>query len=262
MEFPIDASNTEDDYFRRWKYPSYNFTLAAFWSPFLVKFQKVHAELYNIYLDESDEKWSTQIEEFDYVIINTGQWYFRPSMYYENHRLVGCRFCQMGNVTDLPRTYGYRRALRTAFRAIKSLKTYKGITFLRTYAPSHFENGEWNKGGNCLRKWPFRSNETTLAGDGLELYLTQMEEFSAAEREGKKEGLRFRLLDTTQAMLLRPDGHPSSYGHWPHENVTLFNDCVHWCLPGPIDSWSDFMLHMLKMEGRRSREEKLQRNRK
>jgi hypothetical protein len=96
-----------------------------------------------------------------------------------------------------------------------------------------------------------------LEGINFELYMTQLEEFKLAEKEGKKRGLRFRLLDTTQAMLLRPDGHPSRYGHWPHENVTLYNDCVHWCLPGPIDTWNDFLLEMLKMEGVRSYEEKL-----
>lgn len=62
----------------------------------------------------------------------------------------------------------------------------------------------------------------------------------------------------TQAMLLRPDGHPSKYGHWPNANVVLYNDCVHWCLPGPIDTWSDFLLHMLKLEGRRALEENIQ----
>lgn len=84
-----------------------------------------------------------------------------------------------------------------------------------------------------------------------------MEEFRRAEAEGRRRGLKYRLLDMTQAMLLRPDGHPSKYGHWPDEKVTLYNDCVHWCLPGPIDAWSDFLLEMMKMEARRSRMEKL-----
>ena len=96
-----------------------------------------------------------------------------------------------------------------------------------------------------------------MEGPNLELYMTQIEEYRAAEREGQKRGLKFRLLDSTQAMWLRPDGHPSRYGHWPNANVTLYNDCVHWCLPGPIDSWSDFLLEMLKMEGTRKYEEKL-----
>jgi hypothetical protein len=149
---------------------------------------------------------------------------------------------------DLKIHYGYRKAFRTAFKAINSLKNYKGITYLRTFAPSHFENGLWNQGGNCVRTKPFRSNEIKLEDQNLELYMAQVEEFRKAEKEGKKRGLRYRLLDTTQATLLRPDGHPSRYGHWPHENVTLYNDCVHWCLPGPIDTWNDFLLEMLKRE--------------
>jgi hypothetical protein len=152
--------------------------------------------------------------------------------------------------------HGYRRAFRTAFKAINNLKNFKGITFLRTFSPSHFENGLWNQGGNCVRTKPFRSNETQLEGFNLEFYMIQLEEFKIAEKEARKKGKKFRLFDTTQATLLRPDGHPSKYGHWPNENVTLYNDCVHWCLPGPIDTWSDFLLDMLKMEGVRSAEER------
>ncbi|KAL0396643.1 UNVERIFIED_CONTAM: protein trichome birefringence-like 19 [Sesamum calycinum] len=186
-----------------------------------------HTGLFNLYLDEYDDSWTTQIDEFDYVIINAGHWLTRTAVYYENGRVAGCRYCQLPDVTDLPTTYGYRRVFRTAFKAINERENFKGVVFLRTFAPSHFENGLWNAGGNC--------------------------EFRAAEKEGKK---RLRLLDTTQAMLLRPDGHPSRYGHWPNENVTLYNDCVHWCLPGPIDSWADLLLHMMKMEARRWHEER------
>ncbi|KAF5958460.1 hypothetical protein HYC85_005685, partial [Camellia sinensis] len=215
--------------------------------------------LFNLYLDEPDNTWTTQISEFDYVIISAGHWFYRPALYYENRHLVGCRFCQLDNITDLPMYYGFRRAFRTAFKAINNLKDFKGITYLRTFAPSHFEGGLWNQGGNCVRKRPFMSNEKQLEGEDLELYMTQVEEYRVGERKGREKGLRYRLLDTTQAMLLRPDGHPSIYGHWAHENVTLYNDCVHWCLPGPIDTWSDLLLEMLKREGRRSYEESIER---
>ncbi|KAF5190502.1 trichome birefringence-like [Thalictrum thalictroides] len=169
-------------------------------------------------------------------------------MFYENSQIVGCHYCLDKKISDLSFYYSYRKAFRTAFRAINSLKNYKGITFLRTFAPSHFENGLWNEGGNCVRKRPFRGNETHLDSRDLELYTTQLEEFKFAEREGVKKGLKFRLLDTTQATLMRPDGHPSQYGHRAEENVTMYNDCVHWCLPGPIDTWNDFLLEMLKIE--------------
>ncbi|KAJ4961555.1 hypothetical protein NE237_021465 [Protea cynaroides] len=256
--YPVDVSYTQDEYFKRWHYPTYNFTLATFWTPYLVKAKEADPNgpprtgLFNVYLDEFNEEWTPQIEQFDYVIISAGIWFSRPTMYYEKGQLKGCYYCFKENVTDLSMYYGYRRAFRTAFKAINSLPNYKGLTFLRTFSPEHFENGLWNQGGNCLRTKPFMSNETQLEGRGLELYMIQMEEFNIAEREGRKRGLHHRLLDTTQATLLRPDGHPSSYGHWPNEKVTLYNDCVHWCLPGPIDGWNDFLLEMLKGEGRKS----------
>ncbi|XP_048434006.1 protein trichome birefringence-like 19 [Pyrus x bretschneideri] len=263
VEYPIDVSTTEDQRFIRWKYTSYNFTMATFWTPHLVKSKEAtytdgptKTGLFELYLDEFDEAWTTQINEFDYIILAAGHWFFRPMVYYENRKITGCNYCLLDNVPDLGKHYGHRKAFRTAFKAINSLENYKGITYVRTFAPSHFENGIWNEGGNCLRTKPYKSNETRLEGLNLELYMIQIEEFRKAEKEGRKKGLKYRLLDTTQATLLRPDGHPSRYGHWPNENVTLYNDCVHWCLPGPIDTWSDFLLEMLKMEGMRSAEEK------
>lgn len=259
VEYPIDESPTTDEHFKRWKYVSYNFTLAYYWSPFLVRSEErdadgpTHTGLFNMYLDEPDESWSTQIDDFDYVILNAGHWFTRTAVYYERKRIVGCRYCQLPQFTDLPMTYGYRRAFRTAFKAINERENFKGVTFMRTFAPSHFENGPWNAGGDCVRKRPFRSNETILEGQNLDLFMIQLEEFRTAAKGDKT----FRFMDMTLPMLLRPDGHPSKYGHWPEENVVLYNDCVHWCLPGPIDTWADFLMHMIKMEARRSHKEKL-----
>ncbi|XP_030469091.2 protein trichome birefringence-like 19 [Syzygium oleosum] len=263
VEYPIDISHTTDENYKRWRYVTYNFTLANFWTPHLVKSAETDPNgptktgLFSLHLDEADDKWISEAEEFDYLIVSAGHWFYRPLVFYENNKIVGCHFCLLENVPDLTKFYGYRKAFRTAFKAINALKNYKGITYLRTFAPSHFEGGIWNQGGNCLQTRPSRSNETTLADENLELYMIQVEEFRKAEEDARERGLKYRLLDTTQATLLRPDGHPSRYGHWPHENVTLYNDCVHWCLPGPIDTWGDFLLEMLKTEGRRSREEKL-----
>lgn len=60
----------------------------------------------------------------------------------------------------------------------------------------------------------------------------------------------FRLLDTTGMSLLRPDGHPGPYRH-PNpfaevkDKSSVQNDCLHWCLPGPIDSWNDVMVETI-----------------
>lgn len=130
--------------------------------------------IFSLYLDEFDENWTTQVEGFDYLILSSGHWFFRSLLYYENHQLSGCHYCLLPNVTDRTMFYGYRKAFRTAFKAINSLSNYKGITYLRTFAPSHFEGGIWNEGGNCLRTKPFKSNETTLDGANLEFYMIQV----------------------------------------------------------------------------------------
>ncbi|KAK0584212.1 hypothetical protein LWI29_009321 [Acer saccharum] len=257
VTYPEDISykyTSNTDYFKRWFYADYEFTIAALWSPFLVEASDADTNghslnsLMNLYLDKADEAWVREVESFDYVIISAGHWFFRPLIYYEKNQVIGCHNCNIQNMTALPKYYGYRMAFRTAFRTLRRLKKYKGITFLRTFSPSHFENGDWNKGGNCVRTRPFTSQEMKLDGYIMEFYLTQVEELKAAEKQGKRKGLKFGLLDTTEIMLLRPDGHPSNYGHSLHQNMTL-TDCVHWCLPGPIDTWNEFLLDtMLKNE--------------
>lgn len=248
VEFPVEVAYPKDQQSKQYKYHNHNFTLANFWSPFLVKAiepnKTINSKLFTLYLDEFDESWTKKIEQFDYVIISGGHWFFRPSTLYEESQPIGCHYCSLSNTTELT---GYRKAFRTAFRAMYSLKNYKGVTFLRTFAPSHFENGLWNEGGDCVRKRPYMRNETYLDGTDLDLYTAQLEEFKFAQEEGVKRGLKFRLLDTTQAMLRRPDGHPSKYGR--AANLDWPSDCVHWCLPGPIDTFNDLLFEMMKREG-------------
>nr|XP_016447673.1 PREDICTED: protein trichome birefringence-like 19 [Nicotiana tabacum] len=250
--YPVDVSNTTDLENKRWEYRDYNFNMSMFWAPYLVRAEKTEPnniyQPFNLYLDEPDESWTTKIQSFDYVIISAGHWFFRPTMFYLNHSLIGCLFCSQANVSQLTSYFSYQRAFQTAFRAINSLENYKGVTFLRTFAPSHFEDGVWDKGGDCVRTVPFKRNEKVLDEYNLDFYKIQLQELEVAQKEGENRGLKFRLFDATQAMLLRADGHPSKYGHWQNPNVTVRKDCVHWCLPGPIDVWNDFLLQLLKRE--------------
>ncbi|CAH9090976.1 unnamed protein product [Cuscuta europaea] len=254
VTIPLDISDTADTNRKRFMYREYNFNITMFWSPYLVKtgelFSEVNSNPFNLYLDEIDESWTTKIKDFDYVIINAGHWFFRPTIFFLEGKLIGCLYCQDPNVTHLTSAFSYRWALKTAFRAVNSLENnFKGVAFLRTFAPQHFENGPWDQGGDCARKEPFkRSDSAALSEFRFDSYDIQREEFRIAEEEGRKKGVRLRLFDVTQAMLLRPDGHPNKYGHRPEPNRTYHNDCVHWCLPGPIDAWSDFFMELLKRE--------------
>ncbi|XP_073136796.1 protein trichome birefringence-like 19 [Henckelia pumila] len=247
---PVDVSKPDNPY-SSWKYESYNFTVVNLRSPFLVRFDEPAAAntgIFQLYLDELDESWTSQIDDFDYIILSFGHWYSRSAVYHQKRRVVGCHGCHDPNITRTPPTHSLGVALRAAFEAINSRRSFHGTTFLRTFSPSHFE-GEWREGADCPRRRPFTRNETALEGFFLDVYETQLKEYFRVVERGKMN--KFRLLDLTRAMLMRPDGHPSRYGHGPDKRTAgTINDCLHWCLPGPIDSWSDFLLHMIKMEQR------------
>ncbi|XP_027076622.1 protein trichome birefringence-like 19 [Coffea arabica] len=249
---PVDNSYTADPRFRQWFYAEYNFTLAIFWSVHLVKSEDADTNIYpvtsqTLYLDEVDEIWANHIEKFNYVIISAGQWFLRPLVYYRKGKLIGCYACNKRKITGLSMYYGYQMAFRTSFTTLLNLEKFKGTTFLRTISPQHYENGGWNTGGTCVRTRPIAKDEIRFEEYFLKLYSTQVAELIAADGKGKKRGLKFRILDPTDMMAERADGHPNHYGHGPGANFTNA-DCVHWCLPGPIDTWNEILLQVLQSE--------------
>lgn len=154
--------------------------------------------------------------------------------------------CRKEHATDLNLYYAYRMAFRTTFKTLLTLPKFKGSVFMRTVTGSHVDHGggNWTEDGDCAWTRPSRREEVKTDEVISEMYSIQVEEFWAAEREGREKGLKFGLLDISEPMSLRPDGHPNRYGHWPHEK-TRRPDCLHWCLPGPVDMWNEMLLQMM-----------------
>ena len=50
----------------------------------------------------------------------------------------------------------------------------------------------------------------------------------------------FRVLDITRMSEFRADAHPSTTGGKKHD------DCMHWSLPGPTDTWNDLLASSLE----------------
>ncbi|CAN6207983.1 unnamed protein product [Urochloa humidicola] len=250
VAYPKDISKTANPEFRTMHYESHNFTVAIFWSPFLVRGYQPdpRRHMWAIHLDEPD---AAAIAGFDRVVISAGNWFTRPAVFYEAGRVVGCHYCLLPGVPDLTHRHSLRMAFRAALGFLVAARSgFGGTVILRTLSPtSHFKGGEWDKGGDCRRTRPAAAAEARVRMAGLDgdFHAAQVEEFARAKAAAEAAGGRMRLAltDTTAAMELRPDGHPSRYGHWAHENVTLYNDCIHWCLPGPIDAWNEMLLQML-----------------
>ncbi|KAF3792032.1 hypothetical protein EJ110_NYTH12394 [Nymphaea thermarum] len=118
------VSKGTDEKCKRWHYTTYNFTIQALWSEFLVNGKKHgpgNTGVSSGYLDDPGERWVHKLQEFHYAINSAGHWFLRP-----------------GSKLSADRSSAARPA-------INGMKNFKGITNLRTSAPSHFENGTWNK---------------------------------------------------------------------------------------------------------------------
>ncbi|CAI9111346.1 OLC1v1011555C1 [Oldenlandia corymbosa var. corymbosa] len=254
---PLDLSPNEDKKWgnQHWLYKDYNFKISFYWAPFLVRSEKTDPNnahgSYNLYLDEYHEKWTSKIEGSNYIIMSAGQWFMKTNMLYENGSLIGCGDCnnrQDNNMTQFPVFFGYQKAIQTALGGINRSKKFKGLTFLATINPTHFEGGAWNEGGDCVRTRPFKRNETDLPPHLGEMRRIQVQELKAAEQEGRPvKGIKFMLIDITNAMLMRPDGHPGKYGRQPGL-IDYPPDCVHWCTPGPVDTWNEILLQLIWRE--------------
>ncbi|XP_050238686.1 protein trichome birefringence-like 25 [Mercurialis annua] len=240
-----------------WRFPAHNFTLSVIWTPFLIKadifedMNGVSSSEIQLHLDQLDPKWTDQYKNYDYVVIAGGKWFLKTAIYYENNTIIGCHYCPGKNLTELGFDYAYRRALRLIFDFI-TLADHRPFIFFRTTTPDHFENGEWFSGGTCNRTLPFKEGEVDIRDVDASMRDIELEEFeraTAATLGGADKGMILKLLDTTRLSLLRPDGHPGPYRQFEpfakDKNAQVQNDCLHWCLPGPIDTWNDLVMEMI-----------------
>ncbi|KAI5065957.1 hypothetical protein GOP47_0018581 [Adiantum capillus-veneris] len=242
VESPQNLYSDERGKAFTWHFPSHNFTLANIWSPFLVN-HSVEQNLYKLYLDVPDMAWTSQLRQYDVAIISTGYWYFRPSLYYLKNGVLGANSYAQLNITTIKLVPTLKVALKRVFKYIA--KEYKGIVMLRTVTVDHFEHGSWNDGGICNRTSPYAETDNLLSMPWMnsEINKVQIEEFEKSAARSR-EPWRYEILNVTYSAFLRPDGHPGPYRiQEPSEPVF---DCLHWCLPGPIDMWNQLVLHTIQ----------------
>ncbi|XP_059639820.1 xyloglucan O-acetyltransferase 4-like [Cornus florida] len=248
---PTEVDKDGEDRSQTMYFYSHNFTLVFIPTTFLVTSEERFINgssfgPFNLHLDRIDNKWSQKLQGSDYAIISDAHWFFRPNYIYEGGILIGCVYCSDLNVTHFGLDFAFRKVFRTTLEFISGCKECKGLTTLvRTFSPAHFENGAWNAGGYCNKTSPLGEGEINLGGFEWELRTVQVEEVERV-RKGGQRGQRFVELDVTMAMLMRPDGHPGP--HYGNQQMTGINDCLHWCLPGPIDAWNDLLMAVLKKE--------------
>ncbi|KAM7269449.1 hypothetical protein ACFE04_024946 [Oxalis oulophora] len=252
----------EDNKFRRWHFDSHNFTISIYWSPFLVhgiEKSKDGPDHNELYLDRVNERWAKDLGHIDTIVFSIGHWFLHPAVYFEGDSVLGCHYCPGLNHTEIGFYDVLRKAVKTTFKTVSERTRSNGNqidVLLTTFSPSHFE-GDWDKAGACPKTMPYRRGEKLLQGMDAEIRNIEIEEVQSAKQF---EDLRVEALDVTQLSLMRPDSHPGPYMYpFPFANGVperVQNDCVHWCLPGAIDTWNEMLLEVVKKWTITSRGEK------
>lgn len=231
---------------KTWFFPLHNITMGLIWAPFLVESTESQSKSnLQLMLDVPDNTWASQYHKYDYISVSVGQWFLKDTVFWENGKKIGCHNCKNKNLPELGMDYSYRRALETAFSFMACTDHKPELVVLRTWTPDHFEYGKWYNGGVCNRTEPFKEGQYSPDPVDAMMHKVEIEEY----KKGLKIGLPLRLHDTYHMSMLRPDAHPGPYRKpYPDISKKPQNDCLHWCLPGPIDTWNELLMNIMLSE--------------
>ena len=117
-EAPIDVYKDAKDRFRTWFFPRNNFTLMMLWTRFLVKDVQKEVEVFDLHLDQVDERWALNVSHglVDFAIVSDSQWFFKKNYLYEGDKLIGCIDCNETNVPEFGVEFAIGKAFQTAVR--------------------------------------------------------------------------------------------------------------------------------------------------
>lgn len=254
VEVPVSRGSKK---MHKWVFRSHSVTIIRIWSAWLVHSSNeasdlAPADFTKVHLEVPDEMYMEVLSKLDVLVISSGHWFGKKSVYVSGSNVSGTPIGKQKQLlAKLKNWDALAISMRTVLKAVTSNPDYNGLTILRTYSPDHYEGGNWNTGGSCTGKTqPVRSS----IGSGTRpMYRVQLEAFAEAERNITNKS-KLRLMDITPVFQHRADGHPGPYRNMEQPVKVIERsrrgqpppqDCLHWCMPGPIDTWNEFLLEML-----------------
>lgn len=211
-----------------------------------------------LHLDAPDEDFMQYIPTFDVVVLSSGHWFAKQSVYVLNNEVVGGQLWwpDKSRPMKVNNVEAFGISTETILTSIATHPNYTGLTILRTYSPDHYEGGAWNTGGSCTGKVkPLSPGELVENGFTDTMHKKQVTAFDSAIKKGTNKS-KLRLLDITKPFSYRHDGHPGPYRSPDPNKVTKRGpdgrpppqDCLHWCMPGPVDTWNELVLEIIRVE--------------
>ncbi|XP_059306298.1 protein YLS7 [Lycium ferocissimum] len=230
---------------QRYYFRSTSTMIVRIWSSWLVNqtsgpLDFAPAGVVKLHLDVPDDGFMQYIPQFDVVVLSSGHWFAKQSVYVLNNEIVGgqlwwpdkSRKMKVNNVE------AFGISVETILTAMATHTKFSGITIVRSFSPDHYEGGAWNTGGSCTGKVkPAEDGELVENGFTNIMHEKQFTGYSRAiKKKSNKSALLF--MDITQVFAYRHDGHPGPYRSPDPNKITKRGpdgkpppqDCLHWCI--------------------------------
>ncbi|XP_022735063.1 protein YLS7-like [Durio zibethinus] len=260
VEVPKNRGNRR---MQRWFFRSTSVMIVRIWSSWLVhqtseKFDFAPEGVTKLHLDAPDNSFMEFIPNFDVIVISSGHWFAKQSVYIFNNEIVGGQLWwpDRSHPMKVNNIEAFGISVETILSAIVTYPNYTGLTILRSFSPDHYEGGAWNTGGSCTGKVkPLAAGELAENGFTNIMHKKQVMGFERAVKTARNKS-KLRLMDITQVFGYRHDGHPGPYRNPDPNKITKRGpdgkpppqDCLHWCMPGPVDTWNELVLEIIRRE--------------
>lgn len=246
----------------KWLFKSTKTTIARVWSSWLVHRSTEAVGIApkgidKVFLDIPDETFMEFLPRFDVLVLSSGHWFAKRSAYILNENVVGGQLwwprkagkMQVNNVD------AFGISVETCLTAVVNNPNFTGLAIVRTWSPDHYEGGAWNTGGSCTGKVK-PLDEVVRNGFTDAMHEKQVAGFKKAVKNAGEHGSRLKLMDITEPFAFRADGHPGPYRSPDPNKKTQRGpdgkpppqDCLHWCMPGPVDTWNEMLLETIRRE--------------
>lgn len=259
-EAPINRGNRR---MQRYFFRSTSVTIARIWSSWLVKqtsepFDFAPAGVTKLHLDAPDDNFMEFILKFDVIVLSSGHWFAKQSVYILNNEIVGGQLWwpDKSRPKKVNNVDAFGISVETILTSLVTHPNYTGLTIVRSYSPDHYEGGAWNTGGSCTGKTkPLAVGKLVENGFTKIMYEKQVSGFNRAIKKATNKS-KLRLMDITEAFGYRHDGHPGPYRNPDPNKITKRGpdgkpppqDCLHWCMPGPVDTWNEIVNEIIRRE--------------
>ncbi|KAK9665624.1 hypothetical protein RND81_14G124500 [Saponaria officinalis] len=260
VEAPKNRGNR---HMQRWFFRSKSVMIVRIWSSWLVHQTSepsgdVPQGVAQLHLDIPDETFMQYIPDFDVVVLSSGHWFAKQSVYLLNNEIVGTQLWSPPNKQPMKinNVDAFGISVETCMAAMATHPNYTGLTILRSYSPDHYEGGAWNTGGSCTGKVrPILPGQLVENGFTNTMHEKQVTGFNQGVKK-QTNGSKSKLLDITDVFSYRHDGHPGPYRSPDPNKITKRGpdgkpppqDCLHWCMPGPVDTWNELVLEIIRRE--------------